>query len=95
MIRGKTESGFEFSVSEKIKNDYRFIRAYRKSRSNDEDEQLIGTDDLLTVVLGEDGAEALCKHLAEEDGTVPTDKVMSELAEILKVIGTNDQEIKN
>lgn len=93
-IKGKTTSGFEFEINENIKKDYRFIRAYRKAHSNDEHEQIIGLDDLLTVTLGEDGAERLMNFLAEKDGTVPSDKVMEELAEIIKFAG-NDESIKN
>lgn len=94
MLAGKTTSGFEFEINENIKNDYRFIRAYRKAHSNDEHEQLIGLDDLLTVTLGESGAERLMSFLAEKDGTVPSNKVMEELAEIIKIAGS-DTALKN
>lgn len=94
MITGKTTSGFEFEINENIKKDYRFIRAYRKAHSKDEHEQLIGADDLLTITLGEDGADRLMEFLAEEDGTVPSDKVMNELAEIISIAG-KDESLKN
>lgn len=95
MITGKTSSGFEYSVSEKLRNDFRFVLAFADMGSDDADEKIRGGVELVNVVLGREGAAALYRHVAEADGTVPTDKVMAELTEIIRLSGQSDREIKN
>lgn len=95
MITGTTSSGFHYTVSEKLRNDFRFILIYSKMTGKDEAAQLTAQPELINLVLGEDGAEALYAHVAEEDGTIPADKLMAELAEIVTSSGKKDSEIKN
>lgn len=95
MITGKTSSGFEFSVNADLKNDFRLVMAYAATQSENEGEQAGGLIQLVNVVLGKNGAAALYKHLAQEDGTIPTDKVMAELGEIIRAAGQADNEVKN
>lgn len=95
MITGKTSSGFEFSVSENLNNDFRFVLAYDELMNGTPAAQLSASPKLVKLVLGEDGAKALYKHVQEPDGFLPTDKIMSELTEIVTASGKADGEVKN
>ena len=90
-----TSSGFKFTVNDKLKNDFRFILALSDLRSDDADRQLAGSAALVRIVLGEDGAKALYQHVTEPDGTLPTDKVMHEITEIITLSGESEESIKN
>lgn len=95
MVKVTTSSGFECSVSEKIGNDFRFVMTFAKLQSKDAAEQITAPVELVNLVLGKDGAEALYRHVAEEDGTVPTDRLMEELTEVIRAAGEKNKEIKN
>lgn len=95
MLTGKTKSGFEYSVSEKLGNDFRFVQSYSKVFGKDPGSQLTGVVELANIVLGVDGVAALCDHVAEPDGTVPTDAVMRELVEIVQAAGEANGAVKN
>lgn len=95
MITGTTKRGFEYSVSEKLGNDFRFVLAYSKVNDGDAVSTLVGAADLARIVLGDDGLAALCKHVAEPDGSVPTDILMEELGEIIQAAGAGNKEVKN
>lgn len=95
MIEGTTKSGFSFRVSEKLGNDFRFVRAYARASGEDAAAKLTGAVELAEVVLGKSGVDALCAHVAEPDGTVPTDAVMGELLEIVQAAGGKDGAVKN
>ena len=95
MIEGKTKSGFAFHVSEKLGNDFRFVRAYARANGSDAGDQLAGAVELAEVVLGREGVDRLCAHVAEADGTVPTDRVMREVVEIVQAVGEQNGTVKN
>lgn len=94
MITGKTSSGFDFSVSEKIGNNYEFVKAFKAANGKKPEERLYGTVDLVRIVLGADGEERLCEHLREEDGTVPTERILAEIGEIITFVGEKNAEAK-
>lgn len=87
MIKGKTSTGFEYEVNEKILNDWRFTKAIAASAAKDDARKVAGYTGLVTLLLGEDGEEALCTHCTQEDGTIPTEKISNEVLEILTEIG--------
>lgn len=87
MIKGRTESGFEFEFDEKKLQDMRFIRLMRKA-----DENPLYMDDLVVKMLGEEQTEAFYKHLETKDGRVPPEAVGEGIVEIMNAAG---DEIKN
>ena len=95
MIAGTTKSGFQFEVPDGIGNDFRIVEAIADADSGDESERLRGTVDLVRLLLGEDGKKALYRHLAEICGSVPTDRVIEEVTEILKLARERSKEVKN
>jgi len=96
MIKGTTSSGFEFEISDRIRNDFRFIRAFKKSKSKDADEQVSGLYELIETVVGsESELERLCDHVAEEDGYIPADKLYTEITEMIKIASEENDTVKN
>lgn len=95
MVTGKTSSGFEFTVNESLKNDFRFVLAYDELMNGEPSAQLSASAKLVKIVLGESGAKRLYAHVQEADGFLPTDKVMAELTEIVTASGKMDGEVKN
>lgn len=84
MVKGTTSTGFKYSANEKVNNDWRFVKALNDVESKDESRIINGTVMMVNLLLGSDGETKLCKHVAEPDGTIPTDKLMAEVGEILK-----------
>ena len=89
-----TSSGFGCDANEKIKNDFRFVEALASMESGNPSEALRGQVDMLRLLLPSADLKALYAHVAEEDGTVPTDRVIAESMEIIQALG-KDAETKN
>jgi hypothetical protein len=84
MIEGKTSSGFEFTVDERILEDWSLVEAISMADSDDESEQIRGLMNLVKIVLG-DQFDALKKHIADRnDGYVPSPEVSATIVEIIK-----------
>ena len=91
MIEGKTKSGFEFAIDERILSDWRLVDAIGMSESDDASEQIRGVRNLMKLILG-DQADALKKHIADKnEGFVPSKQVTDLITEII----TTAKEIKN
>lgn len=86
MLKGKTKSGFEYTIDENSLNDYRLVKDMAKLE-----------DDPLKIVsvmerlLGSEQEEALCNHVADADGKVDITKITEEFTEIFN----NQKEVKN
>lgn len=87
MIKGKTSSGFEFEISEDIKNDYELV----ENLGELEDSPLI-LGRIVNQILGKEQTAKLKNHIRNENGIVPTDKMTQEIIEIFKNSG---KETKN
>ena len=82
MIEGKTKTGFEYQVNEKILTDYRYITAAARLTSKDYAERILAWDKVSALLLG-DKVQDLITHIEElNDGFVPFDKMTIELNEI-------------
>lgn len=87
MIKGKTSSGFEFTISKDVKNDYELI----ENLGELEDNPLI-LGKIVTQILGKEQTAQLKDHIRNENGIVPTDKMTKEIIEIFQNGG---EETKN
>ena len=100
IMTGKTSSGFDYAVDiDALKSDFRFIRALRRAKSYDENEQVDGAVDLISVVFNDPRAEDrfyahIAKVYGDGTGRVPADKVYNEIGEIF-LSASEDNEIKN
>lgn len=79
MIKGVTESGFEFEIDEQVINDMRVIDAMVAV----EDKNLGGISRLISLIFTADQKKAFYDHLADENGRVPLDKASKEIFEII------------
>ena len=85
MVKGKTSTGFEFSVDETLLQNYRFVKRLAHVAKNDYTEFF----DLFTEILGESQEEALIQYLEEKNGQATTEQMAKEFADILKVMQEN------
>lgn len=92
MVSGTTKSGFNYTVNEEIRTDWRFVRALADADSKDASRQLSGATRMVELLLGSDGEIELENHVAKENGIVPTELIINEVKDILNGIG---EELKN
>lgn len=85
MLKGKTKSGFEYEIDERIASDYRFFELIAEAEEN-----YLLVPKLVNKILGEDGKNRLIKHL-EKDGFAESEEVLKEVSEIIQKVG----ELKN
>lgn len=76
-MKGTTKSGFQFEISEDVKDDYELLEDYAELATN----QLVVTR-LLTHLLGKEQKAALMEHCRTESGRVSTEQMMTEVFEI-------------
>ena len=83
----KTRSGFKCKVNERKLKDWRFAIALAKCDIGDESKVLDGLTFVVPFLLGEDGEESLMKHVEDADGIVSTESVISEIRNIIELVG--------
>ena len=89
MIKGKTKSGFKYEVDERIKTDWRLVKAIADSQSNDDGIKLKAVSDMFSLVLG-GNEELLMQHIANRnDGFVPMEQMNAEITEIIQSISNS------
>ena len=79
MKQGTSKSGFNFTLSESIANDYEVVELF----SETEDNPLVLTK-LVIKILGKEQANRLKDHVRDADGVVPTDKMTQEIVDIFQ-----------
>lgn len=95
MITGTTSSGFDFRIPDGIKSDYRFVRAYKKLRSPQTQQQLDGAVELISAVFCDEAEEErFLRHLADENGRADVETVYKEIGEIIVYASKEDAAIK-
>jgi hypothetical protein len=77
MLKGKTESGFEFEVSDVAMNNYELVEVLAEVDTNP-----LLLPRLVKMLLGEDQKKLLMDHVRTKEGTVPIDAVSAEIMEI-------------
>lgn len=83
MKRGKTKSGFSFTLDDKVFDDMELL------------ESLVDIDKgnsaalpmVVSKILGKEQKNALYEHCRDDDGRVPVSKVGQELTEIFEAFG--------
>jgi hypothetical protein len=92
MLKGKTSTGFEYELSDGALSDWEVL------------EELVNIDEghysaavkLLTLLLGAEQGKLLKEHCRDRrSGRIPRDKVLAELGEILRGVGSEDGKEKN
>ncbi len=94
MVKGVTDSGFEFEANENAIKDFYFVKAYRKINHKDSNIQIDGLTDIVTLLLG-DKEEEYFKFLQEHfDGIVPMDVLGKDIGSIIRVIENASESAK-
>lgn len=78
MIKGTTESGFDFNVKEELADDFELLELL-----GDFSENPLMAGKLADKMLGKEQKEALKEHLRGEDGRIKTSDMFRELTEII------------
>ena len=89
----KSSKGQEYSISDQLAKDFRFVRAYAAMRSGDQERAVQGAVDTVALVFGRD-EDRFLREIADEDGTCPVDRVFSELRFLLDQ-SAEDRQVKN
>lgn len=86
MVTGKTTTGFEYSIDERIVKDYRYVRALARLNKGDSAEKFIAFDQISTLMLG-DKVDDLITHVETlHDGYAPIDAIGAEVTEIIEAL---------
>lgn len=99
MINGKTQSGFEFHVSEGLGEDAIFLRALTRMNSNSlpSAERMTAVFELIEAVFNDrEQEEQFYKHAASKDptGRANVKTVYVEINEIVDILAQQDESIK-
>ena len=86
MIKGKTESGFEYEIAQARLENYELIEAL-----SEVDKNPLLLPKVVNLLLGKDQAIKLKDHLRDSDGLVSSEKLSNEIMEIFQ----NQSETKN
>lgn len=78
MLRGKTESGFEFEIDEEILDDYDFLELL--CHIDEGDASL--TTKMVDMLLGEEQKKRLKDHVRAKSGRVSATRLLAEVMEI-------------
>lgn len=79
MVKGTTGTGFDFEIDETLLDDWAIL----EQLSEMEDGNLLYAPKFVKSVLGKEQGKALIEHCKEENGRIPTKKVMDEVLDIL------------
>ena len=79
MLKGKTESGFEYEVTDAAMNNYDLVEVLAEVDTNP-----LLLPRLVKMLLGDEQKKRLMEHLRTKDGNVPIDAVSAEIMEIFK-----------
>ena len=84
-MQGKTRTGFEYNIDDRILTDWRFTTALTKCQNGKGMDQLAGAQEMVSLMLGEEGLERMMKHISDNnEGYVPAEAVMAEVQDIFE-----------
>lgn len=84
-MQGKTSTGFKYDIDDRILTDWRFAMALSKCQNSKGMDQLAGAQEMVSLMLGEDGLSDLMNHISKKnDGFVPAEAVMAEVKDIFE-----------
>lgn len=86
-MTGTTKSGFSYEADDRILTDWRFTLAVTKVQNGKDLEKLEGANQMVSLLLGDEGYSALMDHIAcQNEGYIPAETVMNEVTEILNSV---------
>ena len=91
MLKGKTASGFSFSISEEARDDMELLENITKYDAGHR--ELL--PDILVGLLGQAQKDKLYNHCRGKSGRVSATKVFEELQSMFGVIQQSNDDVKN
>lgn len=82
-MKVETKCGFSCEINENIVNDWNFTKALAKCDSGNELDAITGVTSIVTILFGKKGEAELMEILKNEDGIVPSDKIIEVTKEVL------------
>lgn len=79
MLKGTTESGFNYEIADETLNDYELFELIAEV-----DSKPLLLPKLVVKLLGEEQKNNLINHVRTEDGRAPIDKISQEVMEIFR-----------
>lgn len=79
IFKGKTSSGFEYTLDPERLDDYRLLELLSEAKDN-----LLKLPSFVEKILGAEQKAALLKHLEDKYGRVPMKKMEQEMTEIFE-----------
>jgi len=79
MLKGKTSTGFEFAIPKNTLDNYELVEAL-----GDIDTNPLAVTKVVNLLLGEEQKNLLKDHVRNEEGTVTTTALISEIEDIFK-----------
>ena len=86
LVKGRTSTGFDFSVKKNLLENIEFLELYAKVQDGDSMKMF----QLLDMVLGEAQKKDLYDHVRNDDGDVLIDPLTKELTDIFDRLGEVD-----
>ena len=80
MVKGKTNSGFEFTLEDETLDDYELLEVLQEIDAGAYEK----TTGMVKMLLGEEQKNALKDHISDEHGRVSTTRLMEEVMEIFE-----------
>ncbi len=78
ILKGTTESGFEYKIPKKRLRNYYLLKSATKIEKQDFEE----TENFLNLLFGKEQAVLFLKHLEDEDGLVDSEVLFSDIRSI-------------
>lgn len=92
MVKGKTATGFNFKVTDDVRDDMELLENITRFDRGEKDLLPV----LIEGLLGAEQKKQLYDHCRSKTGRVSAQKVIKEVAEILNIIQkSGDTDIKN
>ena len=91
MLKGKTTSGFSFSIEDEARDDMELLENITKFDAGEK--QLVS--EILVGLLGQKQKDKLYDYCRGKTGRVSATKVFEELHSIFEVIQNSEDDVKN
>lgn len=86
MVKGKTKSGYKFTVDEKKLNEWSVFKSIADMTSGDEARMIQGTVSFVETVLGDDEANLIEFIKKKNNGYCPQEAMQTVINEIVEAV---------
>lgn len=81
-LTGTTKTGFSFSIDKRVFDDFEMLDCL----SDIQDDDGLAASRMVSRMFNKEQKKALYDHVRDEDGYVPAEKVMAEVADIMNAM---------